>query len=344
MNTISKAALQAMMLACGVAIGAQAAPAQVVLNMNSQWTATAVSSQIDKWFAEEVERRTDGDVVIRPFFGEGLGSANENLTLLREGAVDMAVMSASYFPAELPFNAAPNQIPMALETVKQSMVLMERLVDEVPAFREEQERHGIRSLFFHNLNPYYLVSVEPITSVEEMAGKRVRTWGSEMPRMVDAVGGVPVTLSLSELYESLSRGVVDAIPFSYDLIETYRIYEVAQNVSTVPLFVGPTGGVWIGEGAWQRLSPEQQETMLEVADEALQRDYELTVTTAEEARERIQELGVTIHEFPEEEEKKWRGANPDFFGDWVEQMEAQGKGDDARRAVEIWHEVRETVD
>lgn len=344
MKPLHKSALGALVLACGLAIGAHSAAAQVVLNLNSQWTATAVNSQIDTWFAEEVEKRTDGQVVIRTFFGEGLGSANENLTLLREGAIDMAVMSSSYFPGDLPFHSAPNQIPMALETVNQAMVLMKRLVDEVPAFREEQERHGIRALFFHNLNPYYLVSVEPITSVDEMRGKRMRTWGTEMPRLVSAVGAVPVTLSLPEFYEALSRGVVDAIPFSYDLIETYRIYEVAEHLSTIPLFVGPTAGVWIGNDAWERIAPEHQEIILAVADEALERDYELTVTTAEEARERIQELGVTIHEFPEEEEAKWRAANPDFFGDWVSQMEAQGKGDDARRTVEIWEEVRETVD
>ncbi len=334
----------AVTFALGLGATTQTFADTITLNLNSQWPANDVRSEVNKWMSDEVEKRTDGQVVIKNYFGEGLGSANENLSLLRTGAIDMAVFSASYFPSELPFNAAPNQMPMALDSVKQAKVLMERLIDEVPAFREEQERHGIRSLYFNNLNEYYLISKEPVTSVEDMEGLRVRTWGSEMPRMVEAAGGTAVTLSMPEVYESLDRGVIDAAPFSYDLIENYRLYEVADHVTKVPLFVGPTSGVWISDDAWERLSGEQQEILLDVSDEALERDFEAVTSAAEESKEYLEEQGMTIHTFPDGELEKWMEANPDFFGDWIAEMEENGKGDDARRAAEIWQEVRENVD
>lgn len=320
------------------------AAAKTELTLNSQWPSTTVGSQIDQWFADEIKRRTDGAVEIKIFWSEGLGAPKETLILMQEGAIDMAVLSPGYFPAELPFHAAPNSIPMAMRSVNQATVLMTRLVEEVPAFREEQQANGIRSLFFHHLNPYLLVSTEPITSVEAMKGKKMRTWGSEMPRMVQAVGGTPVTLMMPEIYESLARGVIDTAPFAVDLVETYKLYEPAKHISEITLWLGPSAATWISEDAWSRLTPEQQKILTEVAEEARDRDAHAVMEAAALARESLQSKGVAFHKFPEEEARKWRDANPDFFSGFVERMEKDGKGDSAREVVEIWQEVVATVE
>lgn len=311
-----------------------------VLNFNSQVLEHTASGQAEKWFAEEVTARSDGDLTVRVFFGEGLGSATESLSLMADGAIDMASMSAGYYPGELPLTAAPNSFPMALDDVAQAMELMARILDEVPGVREEHERNGIRALFFHNLNPYYLLSTEPIEQLSDLDGKRMRTWGAEMPQLATAADAVPVTLGMGELYESLSRGAVDVVPLSFDYIRDYRLYEVADNIALVPAFVGPTGGVWISEATWQSLSEEEQELLLTVADEALQRDYELVTAAADEARAYLEEEGVSIQDFPEEEEEKWREANPDFFGNFIANMEQRGQGEAAEQMIEIYREVR----
>ncbi len=312
---------------------------QTTLRLNSQWPATTAGSKVDQWFADEISKRTNGEVNIRIFWSEALGKANENLSLMQSGAVDMGAMSAGYFPTQLPLHAAPNSIPMAMETVEQASELMKRLMAEVPGFAEEAKKNGVRALFFHHLNPYLLVSKEPIASVGEMQGKRMRTWGTDMPRMVQAVGGVPVTLSLPEIYEGLSRGVVDTAPFSVDLVENYKIFEVAKNISEITLWLGPSWGVWISEQAWNGLSEDHQKIFMDVADEARLRDLEATKEAEKAARKSLAERGVQFHDFPDEEKAKWRTALPNFFDDLIARMEAEGKGDDARKAVAIWKDV-----
>lgn len=319
------------------------AEAKTTLKLNSQWPATTAGSKVDQWFADEIKRRTNGDVEIRIFWSEALGKAAENLSLLKSGAIEMGAMSPGYFPTQLPFHAAPNSIPMAMETVKQANVLMKRLAAEVPAFQAEAKANGVRTLFFHHLNPYLLVSREPITTVEAMKGRKIRTWGTDMPRMAQAVGATPVTLSLPEIYESLSRGVVDSAPFSVDLVVNYKIYEVAKNVSEMTLWLGPSWGVWIGDSAWQKLTPAQQKVLTDVAEEARERDYKVTIEAEAAAREELKKRGVAFHPFPEAEKAKWRGALPNFFADFIAAQEKNGKGDDARKAVAIWKEVVATV-
>jgi hypothetical protein len=52
---------------------------------------------------------------------------------------------------------------------------------------------------------------------------------------------------------------------------------------------------------------------------------------------------VVFHPFPEAERQKWLKAQPDYFADFIAEMEKSGKGADARKAVAIWKDVQTNV-
>lgn len=319
--------------------GSQPSFAGQPLRMSSQWTETTTGAKVDKWWAAEIDRRTNGGVKIKIYWEGVLGKAKENLGLIQNGSIDLAAMSPGYFPAELPFHAAPNSIPMAMSEVNQATELMERLLTEVPEYDKEAQRNGMKALFFHHLNPYKLVCKEHIKGVADMKGKKVRTWGKDMPRMVQAAGGVPVTLGLPELYEGLSRGTVDCIPFSMDLMVNYKIYEVAKHVHDITLWEGPTNAVWVASGAWDNMSADQKKAVQEVSFEAARKDRDQVVKAGKDAIATLESKGVQFHKFPDAEKKAWKAANPDFFGDFIAEQEKLGRGDDARKTIKIWNEV-----
>ncbi len=310
-----------------------------MLKMSSQWTENTPGGQVDIWWADQIRDQTNGEIDIKIFWEGALGKAKENLGLIQQRAIELAAMSPGYFPAELPFHAAPNSIPMAMSEVPQATELMERLLQEVPEFDLEAQRNGMKALFFHHLNPYKLVCKEPVTSVADMEGKKVRTWGKDMPRMVEAAGGVPVTLGLSELYEGLERGTVDCIPFSVDLMISYKIYEVAKHVHDITLWEGPTNAVWIARGIWDGFTDEQRKIVQDLSFEAARRDRDQVLAAGEAAIDELKAHDVQFHPFPEDEAQKWRDANPDFFADFIANQEAKGRGDAARKTIMIWNEV-----
>lgn len=329
-------------LACLLALLPAAAGAadKVELRMNSQFTATAEGSKIDQWFADEVAKATDGQVTIRIFWAGALGAPKENLSLLGAGAIDMAAMSPAYFPSELPFFSAPNSLPMTMENLRQASALTPRLMAEVPAFREEAARHGVRPLFFHLLNPYLLMSREPIRALDDLKGKKVRTWGEDLPRLFQAAGATPVNVLIPEIYESLQHGVVDANPFSVDMAVTYKTHEVAKHVTEVVIWMGPAWGVWINEEVWKALSEDNRNKIMAVVERTRARELETTAAAEKAARQTLLAAGVTFHPFPEAELARWKAASPDFFADWIGRMAAKGKETDARKTVEIMRQIR----
>src|SRR3954463_11543859 len=94
--------------------------AATTLRMNHQMTANTAGSIVDQWFADEVKKRTNGEVDVKVFFSNGLGAAKETLSLVENGAIDMAALSPGYFPDQLPFFTAPNSIPMAIDNIDQA--------------------------------------------------------------------------------------------------------------------------------------------------------------------------------------------------------------------------------
>ncbi len=333
LNSIVLACISALLLFVSVNASGQ------MLKMSSQWTENTPGGQVDIWWADQIREATNGEIDIKIFWEGQLGKGKENLGLIQGGAIELAAMSPGYFPSELPFHAAPNSIPMAMSEVEQATELMERLLQEVPEFDMEAQRNGMKALFFHHLNPYKLVCKEHITSVADMEGKKVRTWGKDMPRMVQAAGAVPITLGLQELYEGLSRGTVDCIPFSVDLMISYKIYEVAKHIHHITLWEGPTNAVWISSEIWNGFTDEQKKIVQDLSFQAARRDRDQVLAAGEAAVGQLKEQGVQFHDFPAEEAKKWRDANPDFFADFIAEQEALGRGDAARKTIMIWNEV-----
>jgi TRAP-type C4-dicarboxylate transport system substrate-binding protein len=199
MNALARALMMVAVAALLIAASPGQSIAATLLRMNHQMTANTAGSIVDQWFADEVKKRTNGAVEMKIFFSNGLGEVKETLSLLESGAIDVAALSPGYFPDQLPFFTAPNSIPMAIDNIDQAYVISKRFMAEVPAFMDEARAKKIRPIFFHVLNPYLIVAKEPVVSVEQLKGKKFRTWGSDLPRMAQAIGMTPVTLGVTEL-------------------------------------------------------------------------------------------------------------------------------------------------
>ena len=148
---------------------------------------------------------------------------------------------------------------------------------------------------------------------------------------------------LPELYENIQRGVVDGCPFSVDFVVTYKIYEVAKNITEVVMWEGPAWGVFFSKKSWDKLSPAHQQILLDTAERARMREITKTAEAGVAARKVLVEKGVKFHEFPPEELAKWQKANPDFFADWIAKMKKQGKEKEAIEAVTLWKKMRSWI-
>ena len=331
-----------MNLRIGAVIGAAAFAAVVAGAAQAQTTIRwghylpdSAFLQAEKDFAEAVNERTDGRVNIEITYAGGLGAGNEVLTLAGRGAIDMASVVPGYYADQLLFWRA-YQIPFVFDTPRQAMEVSAAAYDDLPFFQEELDKFGVTFLFHQPLGAYYLTGPdENCDSVDALAGKKIRSFGADIPKAVEAIGAVPVSVGVGDVYEALERGSLDYSFLNRGNILSNRLYEPGPySCGPVMAIIGHL--IVINSDVFDSLSEEDQAVILEEADKANQAYIDNIEKAEDAAGEEIVAAGGTITPFPDEELAKWKEASPVLLQDWVNDMEGRGLGTQAQEVSDYW--------
>lgn len=294
--------------------------------------------EVEENFAKRIEERTGGRVKIVITFAEGLGKGPELFTLAGRGAIDMATSAPGYYADQLPFWKA-FQIPFVFDSPQQAMEVLAASVEEFPVYREEMDRLNVRWLFQQPLGVYYLTGPSAdCDTVEKLRGKKIRSFGADIPRAHRAIGAVPVTVFPVEVYEALQRGTIDYSFLNAGGIQHTRLYEVGKyNCGPIMAITGHN--ITIGKRTWARLPKDIQEIFEDEARKT-QQEYLAWLDRFEtKAMRAIEAAGGVFKPFPATELAKWKTAAPDLLEAWVKEMEAKGSGDLARRVANRWRQL-----
>ena len=148
--------------------------------------------QVEKDFAKKIEERTNGRVKIDITFAGGLGKGNEVALLAGRGAIDMASVAMGYYPDQLLFWKA-YQIPFIFDDPVQAINIVHKSYKKFPIFKQESDKINVNYLFQQPLGSYYMTGPSPnCTSIKDLKGKKIRSFGADLPKMHNAVGAVPV--------------------------------------------------------------------------------------------------------------------------------------------------------
>ena len=334
-----KRLLSASLIATALSLIPTLATAQDQFNLRwAHYLPNGPFLEIENKFAENVEKRTNGKVKITATYAGGLGGPGVILPLAGRGAVDFATSAAGYYPDSLPFWKA-SQLPFVFNSPKQAIETFKVLRKEFPVFDQEMKGMGVRFLFQQPLGNYYFVGTkEGCDTLAGLSGKKIRAFGSEIPKIISSAGGVAVTLTTTEMYEAVQRGVIDYANADVGNIASLKLYEVGKNICG-PIMTFSGHMMTIGERTWNRLPKAYQDIIMEEAAKAQQSYLEWVDINGNKALNIINTNGIKITPFKAEEMVKWKAASPDLIQSWVDDMTKRGKGPDAAKIAARWREL-----
>lgn len=277
-----------------------------------------------RWWADEVEKRTEGRVKIETGWSESLGKVAELPDLVRSGAVEMAAIAPGYYPKQMPLWNMLSAVPFATTDPAITARVTWELYNNFPAMEEELNKNNIKILYIGVLNPYKFLSNKPIETIDDMRGLKIRSWGTFVPKILEPAGAVPVNISVADAYDAFSRGTVDVQVGPVDMIVGQGWADLGKYLTNAD-FSSPLAACGaINLDFWNTLPKDLQDIMLQVG-----RDHEeIIIKMLEEDEEKslkiLEEKGVGIIEIPAEERAKWIEMSPNFLEQWSQDMEAQG--------------------
>lgn len=322
-TTLTRRSL-ATLAAAGIAlVAASALPAKAqefVIRYASPSAASDPTQAATIWFTEEVTKRTDGRVQFEMFLGNSLVKDQDIIIAIGDGLIEMGKIYTVSYPGQLPVWNMVN-LPFTSPSPYVAINVIHDLMDQYPIFDEELAKMNVRALGVIATGGTGIVSKKPIRAVEDLEGFKVRARGIQASAF-SAVGATPVSIPWNDVYEALSKGVVEGSTNYIITTRPIRHNEVADYY--IPAGLGQAIQLeLINRDFWDALPEDIRTIMTEVMAEAEQRYSERASELALEERKVLEEEQGPGHmeyvEFPAEEREKWVAASPDFFAEWAKE-------------------------
>jgi C4-dicarboxylate-binding protein DctP len=185
--------------------------------------------------------------------------------------------------------------------------------------RDMAEKTGMRPLFWIENGGFrhYSNNKRPIHSPEDMKGLRIRTMGTPLHmKIVSDLGGRPVPISWSKLYEAIESGIVDGQENS---IATFMIPQL-ENIQNHIVLDAHVYGIYtlLMNDAWYQTLPEDLKTVLNQAKRisaAVNRG--LSVSNEMSGIRYLRTRGVDIYQPSEDEIRRFRELTRRSALDWL---------------------------
>jgi TRAP-type C4-dicarboxylate transport system substrate-binding protein len=203
--------------------------AETSLKFDSYVSETAGPSWIDRWYLDELEKRTEGEVNIRQYWSGSLNKVGEHLAASRDGTSEMTLISPGYYQAELPVTRGLEWYFRMNRADALQQVCRDIYEQFDPLRAEWEERHRSKVLYWTNWNYAPMILREPINSIEDIKGKRIRAYGVSAD-VVEALGGTAIPMAAPEVYQALERGILDGV-YGFDFVTAiaYKLHETAPE-------------------------------------------------------------------------------------------------------------------
>lgn len=134
-----------------------------------------------------------------------------------------------------------------------------------PSCLEEFKKLNSVPLSGWTSSAYMLACREPVKTLADLKGKRVRATGGAA-EFIKHLGGVPVGATLVEAVGLLQRGGLDCQYGIIDWLRTFGYADFAKHLTDHPLgLTGPAIGFMLNRDFWNKLTPDQKKLYIKEA-------------------------------------------------------------------------------
>lgn len=262
-------------------------------------------------------------------FGGQLYKANATLTSVEEGITDVGWVFSFLEAAKLPLSQASSNAPFSTANPPVLLDVMEELLENNAAFKQEWERHNLKVLGLTATDLYDIYTKKPLKGIADINGMKISAPGV-LGNWLRGTGANAVDGALTTFYTDIQTGVSDGVlTLALGALPT-KIYEVAPYIHRFDAGAAFSGAVAINRDTWNRLPGDVQNAMVVAGKYYTESHGKDLVDRHEFALNKMVELGakqdtpVTIIPMPATERAAWVKALPDLADDWAKPLEARG--------------------
>ena len=267
-----------------------------------------IVGQTDTAFKEKVEELSGGSITVDLQASGVLGSENDVLDTMLGGGGTIDISRISAFA--LTSYGAEKSVLLSIPYTFANRDHFWKFADSelAPEFLMEPHDNGlgVRGLYYGEEGFRHFFTVKEVKGLDDLKGMKLRVSNDPiMNGMVEGLGASPTVVSFNELYSALQTGVVDGAEQPIANYKSNAFQEVAPNL----ILDGHTLGaiqVIITDEAWDKLTEEQQNILMEAGKVASQFNRTISEEAENKVLEELKADGINVVEVPDI--KPWQDA------------------------------------
>ena len=244
------------------------------------------------FMAEKLAERSKGELTIRVYPSNQLGSERECVELLQIGSLGMTKVSAAVMSSFSP-DFQVLSFPYIFRDKEHFFKVQDSKFGKDLLL--QSEKFWLRGLCYYDAGSRsFYTSKKQIKTPEDLKGLKIRVMQSPIAiEMVRAMGGSPTPMASGEIYTAIQQGVVDGAENNPPSYYFSRHYEVAKYY-TIDEHASIPDVLLISTHIWNKLSEQEQKWLQKSVDESVVYQRKLWAESEQFTMEKAKENGAII--------------------------------------------------
>ena len=317
----------ALLIFCFSSFFAINATAKTQLTYSNFFPPTHIQSKLAQSWCDEVEKRTNGEVIIKYFPASTLTKAPQTYDGVVNGIADIGMTVLAYSRGRFTVAAAID-LPMGYKSGVQATGVANAVLNKF----QPKEFNDTKIMFLHAHGPGLIHTRDKaVSTMDGLKGLKLRGTGTS-GLVAAALGASPVGKSMRETYQMLQKGVVDGSLHPVEANKGWKLGEVAhsltENYSTA---YTTTFAVFMNKDKWNKLSPAIQKTIIDINGEWATQHGKAWDAADKAGLEFFISKGGKVVSLSDAESKKWEAAVVPVIDGYIKK--ATSKGVDGKAVV-----------
>jgi TRAP-type C4-dicarboxylate transport system substrate-binding protein len=254
----------------GLVMAISALPAlaqQVNWKMHIVWVPAREEAKAYQHFVDLVNERAKGKLNIALHPGGSLGV--KDIDMLRVLPPGNVIQIAGLYPGYMTRDVPEYAVTVPPGVIKDAETLVKILPALTKIYQETYDKWGIKLLGYvaHPVRDTHIYCKDPISSLAQLKGKKLRVWEKFHVQTFDALGVAAQVIGQNDLYLAMKTGVVDCAVYPIGFANTISLQEVAPNASYLFPYVLHPLNLIVSKKAFDALPADVQKIVQDAAQE-----------------------------------------------------------------------------
>jgi TRAP-type mannitol/chloroaromatic compound transport system substrate-binding protein len=304
--------------------------------VQSTWDAGTTGYNLFEAWCKGFKEKSGGELTILPFPAKAIAADNNALfEAVKTGVLQGMNPFTLYWAGKIPATVFLSSYPMGPDQPSQWDTMYYGL-GMLEMAREIYAKHGLYFVGTIQHDANIIHSKVPITSLEDLKGKKLRVPGGMVSEVFQKFGCSTVALPGSDIFPALEKGTIDAADYVGPAVN----YDLGFHQVTKYILMGPPGvmslyqpvdvmDLTVNMGAWKRL-PKNMQSFVEDQVKTYSLSHYVAIQKANiAAMEKFAAAGSKVSRMSQSDVEKFRRAAIPVWFNWA------NKDADAKRVFKL---------